>query len=253
MSTVTAFLSVVAAGMAFQAVTGLQLIRDGRLAEALDGYRSAVEASPKSLAANNGAGVVLDLLGDYAEALRYFNQAIKAAPTPLEKAQARRALAVSFGFARDCRGAEKADRIAYEYYHSAPDFYSAGEVADELGRICLDAGDFDIAYDWYRKGHDAGLLETNIPQARKDLWDFRWAHAKARIAARRGKFEDARKYVATARSILNKGNNPDQQVYFAYLTGYVAFYSGDYAAALADLQNAIQTDPFIQCLIAQSL
>jgi tetratricopeptide (TPR) repeat protein len=44
---------------------------------------------------------------------------------------------------------------------------------------------------------------------------------------------------------------PDQQVYFPYLTGYVAFYSGDYAAALADLRNAAQTDPFIQCLIAQ--
>jgi tetratricopeptide (TPR) repeat protein len=250
--TVSAFLSVMAAGMAFQAVTGPQLIHDGRLAEALDGYRRAAEASPKSVAANNGAGVVLDLLGDYAEAQRYFNQAIKAALTPLEGAQAQRALAVSFGFDRDCRSAEKADRLAYEYYHSAPDFYSAGEVADELGRICLDAGDFDTAYDWYRKGHDTGLLETNIPQVRKDLWDFRWAHAKARVAARRGKLDDARKYVAAARSILNKGNNPDQQVYFAYLTGYVAFYSGDYAAALADLRNAVQTDPYIQCLIAQS-
>ena len=238
------------AGVAFQ--TGPQLVHDGKLQEALDVFVRGVEASPKSLAANNGAGVVLDLLGRYPEARTYFTQAIKAAATPLEKAQAHRALAVSFGFARDCRGAGKADGSAYQYFLEAPDFYSAGEVADEAGRLCLDSGDPDTAYDWYRKGHDAGMRETNIPPERKDLWDFRWAHARARIAARRGKLEEARKYIAAARAILDKGTNPDQQVYFAYLTGYVAFYAGEYKAALTDLQNAVQTDPFIQCLIAQS-
>ena len=252
-------LSMIAACMAFQAgqqtgsiAMGPQLVHDGKLEEALEVFRRGVEASPKSVAANNGAGVVLDLLGRYTEARQYFSQAIKAAPTPLERAQAQRALAISFGFAHDCRGAEKADRSAYEYFLAAPDYYSAGEVADELGRLCLDAGDPDTAYDWYRKGHDAGWQETNIPPNRKDIWDFRWAHARARIAARRGKLEDARKYVAAAQAILKKGNSPEQQVFLPYLTGYVAFYAGDYAAALADLQNAVQTDPFIQCLIAQT-
>lgn len=244
-------LYMIAAGLAFQASSGPQLVRDGKLPEALEVFRRAAEASPKSLAANNGAGVVLDLLGRSTEARRYFAQAIKAAPTPTEKAQAQRALAVSFGFSHDCRGAEKADRTAYEYFLAAPDFYSAGEVADEIGRLCLDAGDLDTASDWYRKGHDAGQRETNLPPDRKDLWDFRWAHARARIAARRGKLEEARKDIAAARAILEKRTIPDQQVYFPYLTGYVAFYSGDYAAALADLRNAAQTDPFIQCLIAQ--
>ncbi len=250
---------MIAAGMAFQTGQqtasigmGPQLVHDGKLEEALEAFRRGVETSPKSVAANNGAGVVLDLLGRYAEARKYFGQAIKACPNASEKAQAQRALAISFGFARDCRGAEKAGRSAYEYFLAAPDFYSAGEVADELGRLCLDAGDLDTAYDWYRKGHDAGLQEENIPQARKDIWDFRWAHARARIAARRGKLEEARKFVAAAQAILSKGNNADQQIFLPYLTGYVAFYAGDYTAALADLQNAVQTDPFIQCLIAQT-
>jgi tetratricopeptide (TPR) repeat protein len=244
------FLSLIATGAAFQA--GPQLVHDGRLEEALDVFRRGAEAVPKSVAANNGVGVVLDLLGRYTEARKYFSQAIKAAPTPLEKAQAQRALAIAFGFAGDCRGAEKADRDAYEYFLDAPDYYSAGEVGDELGRLCLDAGDFDRAYDWYLKGHDAGLQETNIPPNRKDLWNFRWAHARGRIAARRGKLEEAHKSVAAAQAILSKGNNADQQIFLPYLTGYVAFYAGDYRAALADLQNAVQTDPFIQCLIAQT-
>jgi tetratricopeptide (TPR) repeat protein len=230
---------------------GAQLIHQARFAEALQVYLRAVEASPKSVAAANGVGVVLDLMGRFADAQKYFAQAIKAAATPVEKAQAQRAMAISYGFAADCRGAEKYDRAAYEFFLASSDFYNAGEVADELGRLCLDSGDLDTAYNWYRKGHDAGLQQESIDPARVDLWNFRWAHARARIAARRGKPDDAAKYVAAAKAILDKGTNAGQQVYFPYLTGYVAFYRGDYSAALAELQNATRADPFIQCLIAQ--
>ena len=90
-----------AAGLAYQA-GGPQLIHDGRLQQALEGYVQAVQASPKSAAANNGAGVVLDLLGRYAEARKYFGQAIAVSATPADKAQAQRALAISYGFAGDC-------------------------------------------------------------------------------------------------------------------------------------------------------
>jgi Tfp pilus assembly protein PilF len=36
------------------------------------------------------------------------------------------------------------------------------------------------------------------------------------------------------------------------MTGYVAFYSGDYTTAITELQKASQDDPFILLLIAQS-
>ena len=230
---------------------GPELIREGKLAEALEVYRQGLQASPKSVQANNGAGVVLDLLGRYAEARTYFGQAIKSARTAPEKVQAQRAMAIAYGFVRDCKGAEKYDRAAYDTLLAASDFYDAAEVADELGRLCLDAGDLKAAYDWYSRGHEAGLQEEKLAPDRRDLWEFRWAHARARIAARRGKVEEARKYVAEARTILSRGTNPAQQVFLPYLTGYVAFYAGDYEKALADLANAVQTDPFIQCLIAQ--
>jgi tetratricopeptide (TPR) repeat protein len=200
---------------------------------------------------NIHAGVVLDLAGRSPEARKYFAQAIKAAKTPAEKVQAQRAMAASYAFTADCRGAENFDRAAYDFFIESGDFYNAGEVADELGRICLDSGDIDTAYERYRKGHDAGLEPENLPVARKDLWNYRWAHARARIAARRGKREEAERYVSAAKAILEMGTNPDQEIYFPYLTGYVAFYTGDYSGALANLRNANQTDPFIQCLIAQ--
>jgi tetratricopeptide (TPR) repeat protein len=251
-------LSLIAIGLAFQdgqksgsIAAGPQLIREGKLDAALEVYRQGVEAIPKSVPANNGAGVALDLLGRYAEARQYFSQAVKAAGSPLEKAQAQRALAVSYGFARDCKGAEKSDRGAYDFYLSTSDFYNAGEVANELGRICLEAGDWNTAYTWYERGHEAGLKQPDIPPDREDLWDFRWAHARARIAVRRGKVEEARKYVSAAKTILNKGRIATQQTYFSSLTGYVAFYAGDYQTALTDLQTVDPADAFIQCLIGQ--
>jgi tetratricopeptide (TPR) repeat protein len=245
-------------GLAFQAgpkrgsiAEGPQLIREGRLDEALDLYRQGVEAVPKSVTANNGAGVVLDLLGRYAEARKYFSQAVKAAGTPLERAHQQRATATSYAFARDCKGAEQSERSAYDFFLGASEFYNAGEVANELGRICLEAGDGNTAYTWYKRGHEAGLQAPSMGQDRQDLWDFRWAHARARIAIRRGKVEEARKYVMAAKTILDRGRIATQQPYFAYLTGYVAFYAGDYQAALTDFQNVDPADAFIQCLIAQ--
>jgi hypothetical protein len=198
------------------------------------------------------AGAALDLAGRGAEARKYFASAIHAAGQPAGKLDAERAMAISYAFEGDCRGAEKYDRAAYDFLMEAGDYPSAAEVADELGRICLESGVPDIAYDWYRRGHDAGLKPEDLPDARKDLWNFRWAHARARIAARRGKPEEAAKQVAAARSILARGTNPDQEVYLPYLTGYVAFYANDYNGALGQLRNANQADPFIQCLIAQS-
>jgi tetratricopeptide (TPR) repeat protein len=246
---------LVAAALLYPAqenLDGPQLIRLGRLGDALRVYLAAAEASPKSVADNNGVGVVLDLLGRYPEARRYFLQAIKVAPTDPEKAQGQRALAISYAFAGDCRGAQKSDRTAFDFYAGSGDFSTAGEVANELGRICLDTGEIEIAYDWYRKGHETSLQIENISRARADLWEFRWAHARGRIAARRGKPAEAAKYVAAARAILDRGTNPDQEVFFPYLEGYVAFYGGNYAGAVAALERAGDGDPFIQLLIAES-
>ena len=83
-------------------------------------------------------------------------------------------------------------------------------------------------------------------------WNFRWEHAQARIAARRGDHADAEKHVAAAKAILDKGTNPQQAQFFPYLAGYVAFYGGDYKTALEEFLKANLDDPFIQCMIGQT-
>ncbi|HWO38341.1 MAG TPA: tetratricopeptide repeat protein [Candidatus Acidoferrum sp.] len=93
--------------------------------------------------------------------------------------------------------------------------------------------------------------EPDINPARQDLWNFRWEHTQARIAARRGNQADAQKHVAAAQSILDKGTIPERADFLPYLKGYVAFYVGGYKTALEELGKANQNDPFIQCMIGE--
>jgi len=238
--------------LAAEQPTGAQLVNTGHFEEALALFRATLQMEPRSVEANNGAGVALDLLGRYGEARPYFAAAIKASRTPLEKALTERAMAIGYGFAGDCANAEKLENRAISFYEETLDFPNAGDVADELARICLDAGDLDRASSWYQKGHDEGLQEPRIPPARVDLWEFRLAHAKGRIAAVRGKFAEARKQAQKARAILDRGRIPEQEEFFPYLQGYIAFYGREYGDALSALHLASQRDPYIQCLIART-
>ena len=231
---------------------GQQLMREGKLDDALALYRQTLQMSPSSFPANIAAGSVLDLMGQGEEARQYFGKAIQVADAPEHKAMAQRAMAMSYAFEGNCKKTVQYEQQVFNYYGSAKDFFQQGEIADEAARVCIDSGDLDTAYDWYQLGHETGLKEPDIKPARQDLWKFRWEHAQARIAARRGNQPEAEKHVAVAKSILDKGTNPEQQQFFPYLKGYVAFYGKDYKAAIEELLKANQNDPFIQCMIGQT-
>jgi tetratricopeptide (TPR) repeat protein len=229
-----------------------QLVRSGSLDEALGVYQAELKTAPNSGAANNGAGVVLDLLGRTKEAKAFFNRAVELADTPVAKANARRALAMSYAFDNDCANTVKYEEMAADYWASVPDYFRQGEILNEAARVCIEAGSLDVAEKLYLRGQEAGLKEPNIAPARVALWKFRTEHALGRLAARRNQPAEAKKHVAAARAILDA--NPemakDQEIFFPYLTGYVAYYLGDAKTALADLQKARQDDPFIQVLMA---
>jgi tetratricopeptide (TPR) repeat protein len=231
---------------------GQGLLRQGKADDALEMFRHALQLTPDSFPANSAAGVAADLKGDYAAARQYFAKAIEVARPEANKIRALRDMAVSYGFEGACKGAVTYDRQAYDMEIAAKDFYNAGEVADELARLCIDAGDLDTAAEWYKTGHDAGLREPGIKPERVNLWEFRWEHAQARLAARRGDQAGAEKHAAAVRAILEKGDNPQQQQFLPYLTGYVAFYSGNYETAVAGFQKANLNDAFILCMMAQA-
>ena len=231
---------------------GQQLMREGKLDDALALYRRTLETSPNSVAANIAAGSVLDLQGRGQEGRKYFARGIEVADTPEHKAMAQRAMAMSYAFERNCKKTVEYEQQVFDIYGSEKNFFQQGEIADEAARVCIESGDLEAAYHWYQLGHDTGLKEPDIKPARQDLWEFRWEHAQARIAARRGNQAEAQKHIAAAKNVLDKGTNPEQAQFLPYLQGYVAFYAGDYQAALVELLKANQNDPFIQCMIGQT-
>jgi hypothetical protein len=201
-----------------------------------------------------GPGAQLDLEGKGKEAREAFQQAIDSAANPSARAQAE----------RNCKKTAEYEDKVIDYWKTQEAaqpgnaFYQEGEMADEAARVCIDYGDLDTAAAYYKNGRDLGLQEPNIPAGRKDLWDYRYEHALARLAARRGNHAEAERHVAAAKAILAKLETDDpnlyrQQIGFVpYLTGYVAYYGGDYKSALADFEKDTRNDAFITAMIAMT-
>jgi tetratricopeptide (TPR) repeat protein len=230
---------------------GQKLNNEGKQDEALKLYKQALEKSPNSYEAHLEAGVALDLAGDYVAAREHLKKAIDVSPAD-QKNRALRVMAFSYAFESNAAEAEKFEKQVFDTLMAKADFEAAAGVANELARINLESGDIDGAANWYKTGYDTAMRKTDMKEADKNLWAFRWAHAQARIAARRGQRDEAQKQVAAAKAALEKANNPDQAQFFPYLTGYVAFYGGDYKTAITELRKANQEDPFILVLLAQS-
>lgn len=154
--------------------------------------------------------VQLDLDGKGAEARQMLEKNIDSASSPRAKAEAERAMAMSWAFEGDCKKTGEYEQKVIDYWTAQEQanpsnaFYQEGEMADEAARVCIDAGDLDAAQQWYRKGRDLGFKEPGISADRKALWDFRWEHAQARIAARRGNRAEAEKHVAAAKAALDR-------------------------------------------------
>ncbi len=230
---------------------GQKLSREGKQDDALALYRQAIEKAPDLYDAYLGAGMALDLKGDYTEAHKELQKAIDHAG-PDTMAQALRSMALSHAFEGNAGQAAKYEKQVFDDRIAHTEWLAAATICNELARIYLELGDPSNAYKWYKKGYETILRTKDMSDADKNLWLFRWENAQARIAARRGNAQEAQQHVAAAKAALDKANNPDQLLFYPYLTGYVAFYTGDYKTAIADLQKADQHDPFILVLLGQA-
>jgi tetratricopeptide (TPR) repeat protein len=230
---------------------GEKLSHEGKQDEAIALYDRALDKEPTSYGAHLAKGIALDLKGDYAAAHDQLSKALEYAPDA-SKAQALRAMAVSYAFQGDAFKASEPEMQVFNARMGKGDSVGAAEICNELARIYLELGDSDHAYKWYKMGYETVIRKPDLSEADKNLWQFRWENAQARIAARRGNAEEAKQHVAAAKTALDKAKNPDQERFYPYLTGYVAFYTGDYKTAIADLQKADQRDALNLLLLAEA-
>lgn len=205
----------------------------------------------------------LDADGKHAEARAIFQALIDNAPDPAAKAAAQRRLAMSYGYDGNCAKVTELEEqvIAYWVTRRAAEpqnaHYQEGEMANEAARVCIDWGFLDEAERMYRRGSDLGNAEPEPRTHPRSLWDYRLAHALARIHARRGNAAEAKRYVAEARKALDSDPKmaEAQEQYYPYLVGYVALFTNDLATAEAQFTKTVEqmrNDPFQVVLLAMT-
>src|SRR5207247_2713229 len=128
-----------------------QLNSEGKQDAALALYRQALDRSPELFDAHVGAGIALDLQGNYKDARKHLARAIELAPDG-SKNQALTAMAVSYAFESDAAGSSRFYRQVFDREESTQDFGGAAETANALGRIYLESGDLEKALKWYQTG-----------------------------------------------------------------------------------------------------
>lgn len=229
----------------------------------LAAQQPGAQATPLQVALREGAR--LDVDGKTIEARALFQKLLDTITVPDAKAQVQRAIAMSYAFEGDCANTVKYENWVIAYWKTRESaepqnaFFQEGEIANEAARVCIDAGDLATANRYYRAGYTLGMMEPEPRTHAKSLWDFRLAHALARLAARRGDKAEAEKQVAAARRALDSDSTmrAQQERFYPYLVGYVALYTNDLPAAERELSNAVamrgnERDPFMLTLLAMT-
>lgn len=205
----------------------------------------------------------LDVDGKHTEARALFQILIDDAPDPAAKAAATRRLAMSYGYDGNCAKVIELEEQVIAYWVTRREaepqnaYYQEGEMANEAARVCIDHGSLDEALRMYRRGSALGNGEPEPRTHPKSLWDFRLAHAEARIAARKGDSVLAHRRVNDAKQILARDSAmaESQAQYLPYLEGYVALFTGDLATAEARFTHTteqMKNDPFQVVLLGMT-
>lgn len=229
-----------------------KLESSGQLTEAFEQYRKALELDPSRFDAHLGIGRVMDLEGKYGEARQHIQKAIELAPETGQNA-ALSTMGVAYAFEGRAAESAKYYQKVFDRQMASGAHDAAAGTANALGRVYLETGDAANAEKWYRTGYETAQKIGKRPAEDVDLWEMRWHHAQARIAARRKQFDAAHRHADAVRALVEKGTlDEGQRANYPYLIGYVAFYEGKHDEAIAALSRADQEDPFILSLLAQA-
>jgi tetratricopeptide (TPR) repeat protein len=228
-----------------------QLIESGDLDKGLALLKEAVAAVPESFDAHLELGRALDLKGEHRAAREHFEHAIKLG-TDQTRNQALSAIGISYAFeSRPADSARYYQRI-FDGQMQANNRSGAAGTANALGRIYLESGELGKADEWYRTGVETSKQIPEQTPAVRALWEMRWHHALARIAARRGQRDAALKHAAEVKRLLDLGGNDNQRVAYPYLLGYIALHTKQYREAVKELEQADLEDAFVVGLLAQA-
>jgi tetratricopeptide (TPR) repeat protein len=232
---------------------GRTLFSQGKHDEAERLYRQAIQLNPRSFEGARALGILLTLKGQYPEARTHLQRALKVAPTTMVRHQATATLALSYAFEGNLEALQREYENLRRQQLADSDASGAAASARSLGRLLLEAGDTAGGRKWYELGYQEWKPQPGQPESEQLLWDLRWRHMQARLAARDGKLDEAKRLLSEFESLMNKRNRPtEDREFYRWVAGYVSYYSRDYDGAIAHFTQGDLDDPFILNMIGRS-
>jgi tetratricopeptide (TPR) repeat protein len=126
-------------------------------------------------------------------------------------------------------------------------------IWNSIARINLESGRLDAAMKAYESGYES-VPGSSLPDDQKQVWLGRLQHGRCRVLAKMGKHEEAWAEALKVKKMIDEGGEPAKQYLPAwhYLAGYLKLEAGDAAAAIAELRQIEQRDPFQELLLARA-
>jgi tetratricopeptide (TPR) repeat protein len=193
--------------------------------------------------------------GDYEKARRTFLEVEQSLPEGSAPFAVRYGLAFSHLYQGQVDSALAALRTyVAEYERSgAAQGFPAVFIWNSIARINLENGRLDDAMKAYEKGYES-VPGSSLPEDQKQLWLGRLRHGRCRVLAKMGKHEEAWAEAQRVKTMIDDGGEPARQYLPAwhYLAGYLKLEAGDPVAAIAELEQIEERDPFQELLLARA-
>lgn len=232
---------------------GRTLVMQGKHDEAERLYRQALGISPRSFEASRALGILLNLKGQYPEAQTHLSRAVGLAPTATVRHQAMSALGLSYAFEGRLTDVQRQYETVRREQQLDGDITGAAASARAIGRVFLEAGDVANGRKWYELGYNEWKPPASQPASEHMLWELRWRHMQARLAAREHRIDEARRQLGEFETIMHKrGKLAEDNEIYRWIGGYVAYYAKEYDRAVAELTQGNLNDPFILNLIGMA-
>jgi tetratricopeptide (TPR) repeat protein len=238
-----------------QVILGQIYQGSGKAEEAKAAFQRADEIGPPSPRVRAFLANEDLVRGDYEKARHVFQDVEKSLPKGSAPFAVRYGLAFSYLYEGQVdRAIDALQTYLAEYKASgAAQGFPEVFIWNSIARINLENGRLEEAMKAYQKGFES-VPGSSLPDDQKRVWEGRLLHGRCRVLAKMGKHEEAWAEAQKVKKMIDEGGEAARQYVPAwhYLAGYLKLEAGDAAAAVAELTQIEQRDPFQELLLARA-
>jgi tetratricopeptide (TPR) repeat protein len=227
----------------------------GEADKARAAYRRADEIGPPSPRVRAFLANEDLVQGDYDKARQTFLDVEKSLPKGSAPFAVRYGLAFAYLYEGQVDPAIEALQTYLAEYKDSGAAQGFPEVFiwNSIARIDLENGRLDAAMKAYEKGFES-VPGSSLPDDQKQLWRGRLMHGQCRVLAKMGRHDEAWAEGEKLKKMIDDAGDAGKQYVrsWHYLAGYLKLEAGDPAAAVAELSQIEQRDPFQELLLARA-